>query len=207
MKKYFDFGKIAFDSTRKINKVTVKVELKEKDGKEVFSVSGDVWNSKGTDIVCGGQCLDSLVPYLKGNKTFMQIYRLWKLYHLNDMHAWCEHGDNTDASEKLKIYHLRYNEEGERLSRIRDLGKFKSLIEVTEEGLKNIPSALYEPRTYLGNKGVEEKTRGWVTYDRVFSPEGYIGKECPICKAKYGHAWYYRPIPQEDLQVIKDLIS
>ena len=82
-KKIFKFGKIDYYGTgRKINAVEIEIEFK--DG--VFTASGDIWNSKRTDIICGGQCLDEIRKFIK-NDTFKKIYRLWKLYHLNDMHA------------------------------------------------------------------------------------------------------------------------
>lgn len=85
MKKVFKFGKIDFYGTgRRINQVEVEIELRESN---VFSASGDVWNMHHTDIVCGGQCLDEIKNFIKGNATFDSIYRLWKLYHLNDLHA------------------------------------------------------------------------------------------------------------------------
>lgn len=46
MKKIFNLGKIALYGKRKINEVNLKIELKEKDGKPVFSASAMVWNSK-----------------------------------------------------------------------------------------------------------------------------------------------------------------
>ena len=72
MEKTFDFGKIDLNGCgRKINKVEVEVELTN-DGR--FTASASVWNSKHTDIECGGQCLDELVQFLKSNETFMKIY-------------------------------------------------------------------------------------------------------------------------------------
>lgn len=209
MKKVFDFGKYAIDSARKVNAVTVEINLRETDKGPEFTASATVWNSKNTNCIMGGQCLDSLVPYLKSNTTFMEIYRLWGLYHLNGAHAWCTCEHEENPKDKIKVYSMRYNEEGERLSKIRDLGIFTHFIEVTEEGLKNIPSALYELNSYktLRETGIEEKIRGRVTYNEVLSPEGLIGKECPTCGAKYGHSWYYHPIPEEDLQKIKELIN
>ena len=84
MRKRFTFGKIDFYGTgRKINAVEVDVELSDKG---VFTASGTIWNSKHTDCVCGGQCLDTIAKYIK-NPTFKKIHRLWEQYHLNDMHA------------------------------------------------------------------------------------------------------------------------
>ena len=90
-KKKFSFGKIAYRNPNvRNNEVTVDIEWKPNSkGKMVFSASGDVWNNIHTDIYCGGQCLDTLndFPEIRANPTFQKIYRLWKLYHLNDMHA------------------------------------------------------------------------------------------------------------------------
>lgn len=84
MRKRFTFGKIDFYGRgRKINSVEVDVELSDKG---VFTASGTIWNSKHTDCVCGGQCLDTIAKYIK-NPTFKKIHGLWKQYHLNDMHA------------------------------------------------------------------------------------------------------------------------
>lgn len=89
-KKTFSFGKIAYRNPKvRNNEVTVDIEWKPNNsGKMVFSASGDVWNNIHTDIYCGGQCLDTLndFPEIKANPTFQKIYRLWKNYHLNDMH-------------------------------------------------------------------------------------------------------------------------
>lgn len=88
MKRTFNFGKIAAYGNRKINAVDVTIELREKDGNAVFSAVGYVWNAKHTDIITGGQCLDSIAKsHIKCNPTFKKIYRWWKAYHLNDMHA------------------------------------------------------------------------------------------------------------------------
>ena len=87
MKKTFNFGKIDYYGRgRKINLVEVKVELSDKG---VFTASATVWNSKKTDCVCAGQCLDEIAKHIKSDK-FKKIYRLWKQYHLNDMHAGTE---------------------------------------------------------------------------------------------------------------------
>ena len=87
--RVFKFGKIAAWGTRKIHAVEVEVCLKEKNGHPVFTASGTVWNSRGTDSIWAGQCLDRLnnINALRYNSLFARIYRLWKLYHLNDTHA------------------------------------------------------------------------------------------------------------------------
>lgn len=111
MIKKIDFGKIDYMGTgRKINPVTVEIELKETDKGYCFSARGTIWNHIKTDCYCGGQCLDTIAEYLGNNAEFMEIHRLWKLYHLNDMHAgtreqeaainaWKEQGNRYDYTE------------------------------------------------------------------------------------------------------------
>lgn len=93
--KTFDFGKVAYNGKNKSNLVRLNVTLEVKDGKTNFSASGEVWQSNMRDIVMGGQCLDSIWTEFSGqleNPTlFKQIMRLWEKFHLNDMHAECEH--------------------------------------------------------------------------------------------------------------------
>ena len=89
MKQTFNFGKIDFYGCgRKINLVTIEMEYKTNNSnKKSFSVCGDVWNAKHTDVICCGQCLDTIAEYMHNNKKFNTILRLWRRYHLNDMHT------------------------------------------------------------------------------------------------------------------------
>lgn len=145
MKKVISFGKIAYNENEKVNKVTIEIEL-EGDEKPVLSICGNIWNSKCTDTVCCGQCLDDLLPHFKNNTKFKEIYRLWKLYHLNDMHA------GTEAQEELL---KKYN--------IYEYGKACELLKKYN---------LYEDKGYC-----------------------------------YGSAWLYRPIPENDLKKIIEIIE
>lgn len=85
MEKTISFGKIAYQSKNKINEVTIELELCETKEGPVFSASCNVWNSRHTRIVMGGQCLDDVQPYMGGNSLFGEIVDLWKKHHLNDM--------------------------------------------------------------------------------------------------------------------------
>lgn len=149
MKKTFTFGKINYYGTRKDNLVTIDVELRNRGGEDTFtrdpktgektyagktpiytelSICGDIWNRLGTDILCGGQCLDEIKKFrkqLKDKELFDELYSLWKNYHLNGMHAgtpeqeqaieeWKAEGnryDYTAACEMLKekgLYEVNY---------------------------------------------------------------------------------------------------
>ena len=84
-KQTIDFGKIDFNETgRKINLVEIEIELRTDN---VLSICGNVWNNLKTDIVSGGQNLDTLKPYFKHDSLFNKLCLLWKNYHLNDMQA------------------------------------------------------------------------------------------------------------------------
>lgn len=117
MKKTIKFGKVDYTGNgRADNLITIDIEYKEKDnGHKVFTASGNIWNSCHTNIYCGGQCLEELGEYLNGNPLYTEILRLWKLYHLNDMHAECEHQEALGWREKAKetcyIYEWSLNSE------------------------------------------------------------------------------------------------
>jgi hypothetical protein len=83
MKRTISFGKVDFNGCgRKVNEIDVEVEFT--DG--VFTASADVWNTRLTDVLMGGQCLDDIAGFFPDNQLFHKILRLWKLYHLNNMH-------------------------------------------------------------------------------------------------------------------------
>ena len=107
MKRTFNFGKIDYYGRgRKINSVEVKVELSDKG---VFTASANIWNSKHTDCVCGGQCLDEVAKYVKSDK-FKRIYRFWELYHLNDMHPGTEKQEEALKAAGLSSWANNYSE-------------------------------------------------------------------------------------------------
>ena len=85
-KKTFTFSKIAFYGGRKINTPEITMELRDTDKGPELSICGDVWNSKHTDIIMGGQCLDEMKPFLIRDSLFRKLHRLWKKWHLNGMH-------------------------------------------------------------------------------------------------------------------------
>lgn len=109
MKKIFNFGEIDFTGNGKAdNLVTIEAELKTRGGKQTYKVdpktkerthtgnitpsyveftaSGSVWNARQTDCLTCGQCLDTIAEYI-ADPVFAEIYKLWKQYHLNGMHA------------------------------------------------------------------------------------------------------------------------
>ena len=89
MKKTISFGKVDYNNSgRKNCEVCVEVELRVLDnGLDELSICGEIWNPRHTDIYCGGQCLDTLKEYVGDDSLFMELYSLWKQYHLNGLNA------------------------------------------------------------------------------------------------------------------------
>lgn len=233
MKKTFDFGKIDFEGKGKTNLVTVEMEYKDKgDGKKALSICGNIWNRRKTDIVCGGQCLDTIAEYIS-DPVFAEIYRLWKLYHSNDMHAECEHqhalGWDDLAKEEVTLYHwtltsdvLKQQREIEKLA-LNTLKSCESFTPTKEQSyiyslsysitteddkMTAEQQKFYQPRKALhaGDTGHEERKKiGWLK-EKEHS-KGILSKPCPVCGYKYGSSWVYFPIPENDEKIIIDLIT
>ena len=110
-------------------RVEVKIELRENrreyvwkddDLKEVrgnaFSAMAMVY--RHNSFVNGGQCLDDpeVLDLIKNGKLcekdkaiYLEVFRLWKNYHLNGMHAGCEHQkEGTPVGEICPICGYRY---------------------------------------------------------------------------------------------------
>lgn len=63
-------------------------ELSEAEpGKPKFSAQGEVWNHLKTDIVSGGQCVDTLAKLFPHDKLAQRICETWSQYHMNDTKA------------------------------------------------------------------------------------------------------------------------
>lgn len=86
--RVFSFGKIAYCGRRKINEVTLKIELRDWNCYPELMVSAKVWNNLHTDIVAGGQMVDDLYnefPEIRHSILYETILRLWEKYHLKDV--------------------------------------------------------------------------------------------------------------------------
>lgn len=83
MKKKFHFGGVD-------KFAVVEVNLRENEnGNLVFSSCGEI-HGKNT-AQCAGQCLDEIIKMFPRNKKLKRIYEISKRWHLNDLHAGCEH--------------------------------------------------------------------------------------------------------------------
>lgn len=84
--KVFSFGKIAYNGKRKINEVTLEIELRDWNGYPEFTACANVWNNIHSDIVAGGQMIDDLYnEFAIHSILYKTIMQLWKKYHLHDI--------------------------------------------------------------------------------------------------------------------------
>lgn len=90
MIKKLSFGKVDGYGTGRNNcEVVLEVGFREFPGQEpYFTVCASLWNHIHTDIIQGGQCIDSLAKEyskLSNNKKYTEIMELWKKYHLRPL--------------------------------------------------------------------------------------------------------------------------
>lgn len=87
MHRTISFGKIDwYGHGRRNCRVEVGLRLEDTNQGAVFTAGAKVWNPRGTGIVCGGQCLDELLPLIP-DPAFRALVDMWRRYHLNNMHA------------------------------------------------------------------------------------------------------------------------
>lgn len=224
MKKRFAFGKVDYTGKGVNNcAVTVDVELKETAKGCTLSISGMIWNPRRSDCYCGGQCLDTIAEYVK-SPLFKELYRFWKLYHLNDMHPECEHqaahGWREIAAEKVTLYNFQLTtdairaqsalkekiltaaQNGESWTTTKEEQTMLALQFSIKHHADSLPEAIAKFYTL---KSTETKALGWLSEKE--HPQGILSKACPVCGYKYGTSWNYFPIPADDLNRIKELIG
>jgi hypothetical protein len=141
------------------------------------------------------------------------ILEYWKLYHLNDMKAGCEHqralgwGNKklTVVTYKLTTKALRQQNKVKEAAFEALKKKGKAAVTSYDRKLLCLP---YEIKTsdtdssevievYYEEKGREVKREGWV--HKKEHPEGKLCEPCPECGYKYGTSWHFMPVPEEAL--------
>ena len=75
-------------------------KLKKNDAKAVVEITlteDGVFTASGSTAHYAGQCLDEINKIIIPNETFDLIYKMWKLHHLNDLHAGTEKQEKAPA--------------------------------------------------------------------------------------------------------------
>lgn len=97
--RVFSFGKIAYNGKRKINEVTLEIELRDWNGYPEFAACVSIWNNIHSDIVAGGQMIDDLYnefARFRGSILYKTIRQLWEKYH-------CKNISNIPVDDKELI--------------------------------------------------------------------------------------------------------
>jgi len=169
-----------FSGKRSKHKVTLEIELKNKDktqkgvdGNEYedpleLSISGSIWQRDETDSLSGGQIDDDLREALRDGKLevgngisdseMKELLDIWDKYHLNDLSAGTERQNEIIEENKDKP---KYN-------------KFDKFLDRPKAILEDFDA---EP---------DKETEG-------FGDEGY----------SYGSAWLFQPLPEDVVDFVE----
>jgi len=63
------------------------LEIRDRDGGPEVSICGEVWNHIKSDIVMGGQCVDTIAEAFGNRPKLARIVELWRRWHLNHLRA------------------------------------------------------------------------------------------------------------------------
>lgn len=222
MQRTFYFGKIPYAGDRRNNEADVTIEYVYRNGKKCFSASGNIWNRSHTNTLMSGQCIGEIAKFVN-TPTFNEILRLWRLYHLNDMHPECDHQAALSWPSKAK-QRILVNVYTKKAQTLRDTHKLRedivetarcgNPVSLTDEQrlLLSLESTIVTnaftlpeniaPYYYL--KVSELRTAGSVT--QAEHPNGLLCKPCPVCGYKYGSGFNYIEIPEHDDALIIRLI-
>lgn len=181
-----------------------------------------------------GQIVDEVAkgkpkaPWDKGMLT--QLCVVWKKYHLNDMRPYCSHqkelGWDKLATKEVSIYHWSRTREATEKCRkaeasaITALKNGETFIPTDEQVyFANLPlskttytdklegedAKYYEPKKslYSGDCGFEEKKLLGFLHETEH-PEGILGKECPVCKYRYGTKWLREEVPDSIIEILQE---
>ena len=88
MRRVYSFGKIAYYGKRKINEVTLEIELRDWNGYPEFTACANVWNNIHSDVVACGQVIDKLYnefALCRNSILYKTIMQLWEKYHCQDI--------------------------------------------------------------------------------------------------------------------------
>ena len=217
-----------------------KVAIRE-GGAKVYQCSIEVNINNGRLSICGtvgnprnnhgffstGQNQQMILESFPENKAIARMVEVWDEWHMNDMHAECEHqraaGWREIAVKKVTIYNWtqtmktferRKKIEEDAMERLIQCGiaklseedqKIVTLKHSFSSQLSVLPDSIaeyYDLEKQTGySRPSEEKALGWLSPEE--HPEGILGKPCPVCGYKYGSAWKTVELPPEIIDEVK----
>lgn len=192
--------------------------------------NGDAHGSSGQFIMSfkeyderGSDTLADITPAPQWDAVKVKrFFDAWGAWHLNDMRAHCEHqrGAEWDASRKIEVTYYGLTHDAMRArDKARELAADAAVRGEVAHLTKEQHALLalkdwFEERTSPPDadsplsgcyevKKRETKTAGWLRQDE--HPAGLLGKPCPVCGYKYGHAWKREEVPADVLEFLRSL--
>lgn len=104
------------EKTYILKKENIKAKIFLKLEKGCFSCSGELY--EGGECTSAGQCIDEIADWFIENETVQEIRKLWKKYHLNDMHAGTPEQEGALERAGFDGFANKYSECCEYLKRI-----------------------------------------------------------------------------------------
>lgn len=156
-------------------------------------------------------------------EKWYEFLHIWKVWHLNDMKAGCEHQEADPNFQPEKIIEIikytwsdriydQHKKAGEGELSEKEYAQFKQEWGRIHEFLYREKDGQYYDQEEIEKllhldcikeKSKETKTAGWVnTYEH---PEGLLGRQCSVCGWRYGHGWKRKDVPEDVLQFLKNL--
>lgn len=208
-KTKIDCGKIAWRRPeRKINATDIEIEYRLKtkysDGKPTlyweFAASGTVWNARHTEIEVGGQCLDDMARLVK-TPQFLEVYDLWKKYHLNGMTAGspAQEAAKKDFKEDPDVFTWHWYDKTDMNENTDRFGRHVTDDEATAKAAE---AAGHFVERECGN--YHDQLDIFLARRGLYTDHSFIYEGKPY---KYGDAWLVTEIPEADKKRIRALFG
>ena len=208
----FTFNKVDYNHIgRRINAASLEVEyrlaVKYHNGEPSlyweYSACGSVWNHIHTDIISGGQNLESMAKFaaIRNDKNFSEAFRLWKMYHLNGMTAGSP--AQEAAKEDFKVDREKvtwyWYDETDITDNTDNYGRHMT---DNETEAKAAQAAGHYVKAVKGD--YNDQLAVFLTRRGLYTDKGYIYEGKPY---KYAHAWLTTEIPESDKARIRALLG
>lgn len=119
MKGLYRIAKVDFNATgRKINLAELSWQLRDNG---FFTAQGGIWNSKSSDYILCGQCVDEVAKFFPDSPLITEIFDVWKDWHLKivtdesvikKIQSWAKRANNTlDTYNEFRDYFRSFDKE------------------------------------------------------------------------------------------------
>jgi len=193
----------------------IEIEYKNKR----LSITGEESSKNKRFWRSGGQITlePGNIDFAQGwnRKKVERLAAIWNKWHLNDLHAECEHQRvNWNLDEKIEVIDFTWSKKFNDMRRRAEAGlmdeneyaEYKQIIpDVFETTINTTKHHWLSPMVcgllYLDLIKIdkrETKSAHWVRYNE--HPQGLLCKPCEVCGYEYGTKWHIVEVPKTILQ-------